>query len=47
MGHKGCTHHNFSLLHATSLDNDSIIFPNMVSSNLLDTDIVFGGEPVL
>ena len=46
-GPKGCTHHNFSLLHATCLDNDSIIIPNMVSSNLLDTDIVFGGEPAL
>jgi nitrogenase molybdenum-iron protein alpha/beta subunit len=46
-GPKGCTHHNFSLLHATSLDNDGIIIPNIVSSNLLDTDIVFGGEPAL
>ena len=36
-GPKGCTHHNFSLLHATSLDNDGIIIPN----------IVFGGEPAL
>lgn len=46
-GPKGCTHHNFSLLHATSLDNDGVIIPNIVSSNLLETDIVFGGEPAL
>ncbi|MEN6443342.1 MAG: nitrogenase component 1 [Methanoregula sp.] len=46
-GPKGCTHHNFSLLHATSLDNDRVVVPNIVSSNLLDTDIVFGGEPAL
>ena len=46
-GPKGCTHHNFSLLHATSLDNDAPVIPNLVSTGLSDTDIVFGGEQAL
>jgi len=46
-GPKGCTHHNFSLLHATSLDNDNIIVPKLVSSGLSETDIIFGGEQAL
>jgi len=46
-GPNGCTHHNFSLLHATSLDNDDIIVPALVSSGLTETDIIFGGEQAL
>jgi len=46
-GPNGCTHHNFSLLHATSLDNDDIIVPSLVSSGLTETDIIFGGEQAL
>lgn len=46
-GPKGCTHHNFSLLHATGLDNDRVALPNLLSSGLGETDIVFGGEEAL
>lgn len=46
-GPKGCTHHNFSLLHATSLDNDALVIPTLVSTGLSETDIIFGGEPAL
>jgi nitrogenase molybdenum-iron protein alpha/beta subunit len=46
-GPKGCAHHNFSLLHATGLDNDLAIVPDLISSALTETDIVFGGEEAL
>jgi len=46
-GPKGCAHHNFSLFHATGADNDGIVIPDLVSTGLDGTDIVFGGEPVL
>jgi nitrogenase molybdenum-iron protein alpha/beta subunit len=46
-GPKGCTHHNFSLLHATGLDNETVILPDLVSSALGESDIVFGGEAAL
>jgi nitrogenase molybdenum-iron protein alpha/beta subunit len=46
-GPKGCTHHNFSLLHATGLDNDRITIPDLVSTGLSESDIIFGGEGAL
>jgi nitrogenase molybdenum-iron protein alpha/beta subunit len=46
-GPKGCTHHNFSLLHATSLDNECVSMPNLISTGLSETDVVFGGEDAL
>jgi nitrogenase molybdenum-iron protein alpha/beta subunit len=46
-GPSGCTHHNFSLLHATSLDNDRISLPPLISTGLSETDVVFGGEGAL
>jgi nitrogenase molybdenum-iron protein alpha/beta subunit len=46
-GPKGCTHHNFSLLHATCLDNDNVVVPALVSSAMTETDVVFGGEQAL
>jgi nitrogenase molybdenum-iron protein alpha/beta subunit len=46
-GPKGCAHHNFSLLHATGLDNDLAVIPDLISSALAETDIVFGGEEAL
>ncbi|MFA5331316.1 MAG: nitrogenase component 1 [Methanoregula sp.] len=46
-GPAGCTHHNFSLLHATSLTNDRLAIAPMVSTGLSDTDIIFGGEETL
>ncbi len=46
-GSKGCTHHNFSLLHATWLDNGQVMAPDLISTGLRETDIVFGGEKAL
>ncbi len=46
-GPKGCTHHNFSLLHTTGLDNDRIAIPDLISTGLSESDIIFGGEGVL
>ena len=46
-GPKGCTHHNFSLLHATGSDNDQLLIPDLVSTALSETDIIFGGEDAL
>jgi nitrogenase molybdenum-iron protein alpha/beta subunit len=46
-GPKGCAHHNFSLLHATGLDNEVPVIPDLVSSALTESDIVFGGEEAL
>ena len=46
-GPKGCTHHNFSLLHATGLDNETVTQPALVSTALCESDIVFGGEGAL
>jgi nitrogenase molybdenum-iron protein alpha/beta subunit len=34
-GPKGCTHHNFSLLHTTGLDNDQAVF--VLSTCIVDT----------
>ena len=46
-GPKGCAHHNFSLYHATMLDNERVAVPDLVSSALEERDIVFGGEDAL
>ncbi|MFA4861603.1 nitrogenase component 1 [Methanoregula sp.] len=46
-GPKGCSHHNISLLHATGLENDRISIPELVSTGLAETDIIFGGEESL
>ena len=46
-GPKGCTHHNFSLLHATWLDNGQVMAPGLFSTGLRENDIVFGGEKAL
>jgi nitrogenase molybdenum-iron protein alpha/beta subunit len=46
-GPKGCTHHNFSLLHATALDNDRVSLPDVISTGLSESDIIFGGEGAL
>ncbi len=46
-GPAGCTHHNFSLLHATSLDNDRITLPPLVSTGLSEIEVIFGGEGTL
>ncbi len=46
-GPKGCAHHNFSLFHATQMDNGNAVLPELVSSALDETDIIFGGEEAL
>jgi nitrogenase molybdenum-iron protein alpha/beta subunit len=46
-GPAGCTHHNFSLLHATHLANDRLEVPRLLSSCLRENDIIFGGEDAL
>jgi len=46
-GPKGCTHHNFSLLHATAAENERLFLPDLISTNLSESDIVFGGEKAL
>ena len=46
-GPKGCSHHNVSLLHASWLDNDHAVLPDLVSTGLSETEVIFGGEEVL
>ncbi|WML67828.1 MAG: Light-independent protochlorophyllide reductase subunit B [Methanoregula sp. SKADARSKE-2] len=46
-GPKGCAHHNFSLLHTTGLDNGELILPEIISTGLAETEIIFGGEEAL
>jgi nitrogenase molybdenum-iron protein alpha/beta subunit len=46
-GPPGCAHHNFSLLHATILDNDCMAIPKVMSSGLSEHDVIFGGEEAL
>ncbi|MDD4138098.1 MAG: nitrogenase component 1, partial [Methanoregula sp.] len=46
-GPKGCSHHNVSLLHATWLDNDHAVLPELVSTGLSETEVIFGGEETL
>ena len=46
-GPTGCTHHNFSLLHATSLDNDRVALPPLISTAISETEVIFGGEEAL
>jgi nitrogenase molybdenum-iron protein alpha/beta subunit len=46
-GPAGCTHHNFSLLHATLLSNDRLEVPRLLSTRLTENDIIFGGEEAL
>ncbi|MFA4875951.1 MAG: nitrogenase component 1 [Methanoregula sp.] len=46
-GPRGCSHHNLSLLHATGLENDRVSIPELISTGLSETDIIFGGEETL
>jgi nitrogenase molybdenum-iron protein alpha/beta subunit len=46
-GPPGCAHHNISLLHYTMLQHDELAFPDILSSGLLENDIIFGGEEAL
>jgi len=46
-GPRGCSHHNVSLLHATWLDNDHAVLPELVSTGLSESEVIFGGEDAL
>jgi nitrogenase molybdenum-iron protein alpha/beta subunit len=46
-GPSGCAHHNFSLLHATLQAGEEPRFPHILSTNLSEDDIIFGGEEAL
>jgi nitrogenase molybdenum-iron protein alpha/beta subunit len=46
-GPRGCSHHNFSLLHATAADNDRSSVPSLISTGLGEMEIVYGGEEAL
>jgi nitrogenase molybdenum-iron protein alpha/beta subunit len=46
-GPSGCAHHNFSLLHATLQASSEPRFPRILSTNLSEDDIIFGGEESL
>jgi nitrogenase molybdenum-iron protein alpha/beta subunit len=46
-GPAGCAHHNFSLLHATGLDNDVMLIPRIVTTAMREKEVIFGGEDSL
>ena len=46
-GPSGCTHHNASLLHASLAENDCLDIPLLVSSNVSEEEVIFGGEGAL
>jgi nitrogenase molybdenum-iron protein alpha/beta subunit len=46
-GPQGCAHHNFSLFHTTALEHDALLVPAILSSGLLEKEIIFGGEEAL
>jgi nitrogenase molybdenum-iron protein alpha/beta subunit len=46
-GPSGCAHHNFSLLHATLQASSEPRFPRILSTNLSEDEIIFGGEESL
>ena len=46
-GPSGCTHHNASLLYASLAEIDSFGLPRFISSNVLEDEVIFGGEDAL
>jgi len=46
-GPAGCTHHNFSLLHAIAAEQDDVRLPPLVPTALGESEIIFGGEEAL
>ncbi|HMK15433.1 MAG TPA: nitrogenase component 1, partial [Methanomicrobiales archaeon] len=46
-GPAGCSQHNASLLHATLLGRDSSRLLRMISSDLDEAGVIFGGEGAL
>lgn len=46
-GPEGCSHHNFSLLHATLQEQRQSYLPQLLSTALGEEEIIFGGEEAL
>lgn len=46
-GPAGCAHHNFSLFHTLCLGREEQRPPRVISTDLAETDIIFGGEDAL
>ncbi len=46
-GPAGCAHHNFSLLHALHAVRDRVAPPSLISTDISEKEVIFGGEPLL
>jgi nitrogenase molybdenum-iron protein alpha/beta subunit len=46
-GPGGCAHHNFSLFHTLCIGRDDPRLPRLLSTDLAEKDIIFGGEDAL
>ncbi|OPX68943.1 MAG: light-independent protochlorophyllide reductase subunit B [Methanoregulaceae archaeon PtaB.Bin108] len=46
-GPAGCAHHNFSLLHALHAARDRVAPPALISTDMSEKEVIFGGEPLL
>jgi len=46
-GPAGCTHHNFSLLHALHTARDRITHFSLISTDMTEQEVIFGGEQLL
>jgi nitrogenase molybdenum-iron protein alpha/beta subunit len=46
-GPAGCAQHNLSLLHAITLENDTPALPPLLSTDLDEGSVIFGGEEAL
>jgi len=46
-GPSGCAHHNFSLLHALHAARDHITTPALISTDMSEREVIFGGEHLL
>ena len=46
-GPSGCAHHNFSLIHTLRTARDRSVMPAIVSTDMVERDVIFGGEHIL
>ncbi len=46
-GPAGCAHHNFSLLHALHAARDRVAPPALISTDMSEREVIFGGEHLL
>ncbi|OPX66280.1 MAG: light-independent protochlorophyllide reductase subunit B [Methanoregulaceae archaeon PtaB.Bin056] len=46
-GPAGCAHHNFSLLHALHASRDFAVPPPVISTDMTEKEVIFGGEHIL